>query len=100
MRFLYPIILIVSLTLASGCLGPSESEVQSADQRHAAGIVLAGSGLPDQAITPPDSLFTTHATWDLMLVSSFDPNEKNGPLGEGDDGPICSVAPIRSKERS
>ncbi len=46
------------------------------------------AGLPTRAMFPPDGFFIEKARQEMILVSSWDPNEKDGPVGEGEDNLI------------
>jgi len=67
--------------------------LELAGQAAATGIEAAcpncdESGLPIAPLSPPERLFTRVAQLGVAVVSSEDPNQKDGPAGQGDDGAI------------
>jgi hypothetical protein len=50
-------------------------------------------GLPLAPIAPPPYLFTVAARWEADLVSSWDPNDKEGPDGEDRDERMRLIPP-------
>jgi hypothetical protein len=43
------------------------------------------SDLPVEPLAFPDGLFTPHRNFDIDIISSYDPNDKEGPEGDEDD---------------
>ena len=41
---------------------------------------------PRRDLLPPDDVFVPVSSWTVETISSWDPNEKDGPQGSGDDG--------------
>jgi uncharacterized repeat protein (TIGR01451 family) len=51
------------------------------------------TGLPDRPLDPPAELFALVAQWDARLVSSWDPNDKEGPEGESRGADVRLIPP-------
>ncbi len=54
----------------------------------------APDGLPEDAPAPPNELFTRAHVRPVDIIGPIDPNEKQGPKGDGDDGFLLESSEI------